>query len=609
LVGREDLDGATSINPYKMTESRIYRKPPTGTLKPYTGAWGKTQAYHLARRAIIGATKKEMDALAGMTFKNAIASIFNVTAADLKPAPPVVYSKYTESYVRVEILPSTTPKTYTLTQLNTIDDPIPVGQTWVTAKYDPNLSGIENRRFSGLKTWWIGQILESKPTILENMVIFWHNHFATEFADVQEPRYLYKQNTVLRKNALGNFKTFVKEITLDSAMLRYLNGDKNIGTAPDENYARELQELFTIGKGVDSKYTEDDVKAAALVLSGWVTAGGNSLPDNNVIASSFVPSRHWDKNKVVQDKKFSAFYGNKIIKGQAGVNGAKEVDELIDMLLANNEAAKFISRKLYNYFVYYDITADVETNVITPMADIFRSSGYNIQTVVEALLSSEHFYDVNAIGCIIKQPIDHYLGTARAFEFLKTMPQLAGHQLELWYRTVGQFIKPLTDMQQNIGDPPNVAGWPAFYQQPMQHEIWVNSATIAVRETSLTNLVSGFNLNLKFDKDTTVAPTSYNTRFDVITWVKNNVSKPADPNVVINELVDFMYANPLTTVQKDVLKKIYLTKNLANDTYWTQAWNDYLATPTDAVKLKIVKDALEGLSKMHLLKLPEMHLA
>ena len=583
-----------------MTASRIHRKPPTGTLKPYTGAWGKAQAYHLARRAIIGATKKEMDALAAMTFKDAIASIFNVTAADLAPAPPVVYAQYTKSY------------NSNLVPLNTIDDPIPAGETWVTAKYEPTLSGIEGKRAAGLKTWWIGQILESKPTILENMVIFWHNHFAIEFQDVQDPRYSYLYNTKLRKNALGNFRTFVKEITLDPAMLRYLNGDRNVATAPDENYGRELQELFAIGKGVDSKYTEDDVKAAALVLSGWVTANANALPNNNVIASTFVPGRHWDKNKLVPDKKFSAFYGNKIIKGQTGMNGAKEVDELIDMLLATNEAAKFICRKLYGYFVYYDINADVETNVITPMADLFRSNGYNIKPVVEALLSSEHFYDVNSIGCIIKQPIDHLLGTVRSFEVLKTMPQVPGHQLELRYRTIEKLIKPLSDMQQNIGDPPNVAGWPAFYQKPMQHEIWVNSATIAPREGALVVLIDGINQVLKYDTipvtPSNPAPT-YTTKIDLIEWVKNNVSKPTDPNVVINELIDFMFASPLSTAQKDVIKKIHLTNNLANDAYWTQAWNDYLATPLDAAKLKIVKNALENLNRAFLFKMPEMHLS
>ncbi len=589
-----------------MTESRIHRKPPTGTLKPYTGAWGKTQAYHLARRAIIGATKKEMDALAGMTFKNAIASIFNVTAADLAPAPPVVYAKYTESYDGIEILPSTTPKTYNYSLTNSVDDPIPVGATWVTAKNEPLLSGIDNRRAAGLKAWWMGKILESKPTILEKIVIFWHNHFATEFVDVQDPRYLYQHNTILRKNALGNFRTFVKDITVDPAMLKYLNGDKNAASAPDENYARELQELFTIGKGPDSKYTEDDVKAAAFVLAGFINTK-TDLPNNNVIAAGYKVSNHV-VGGLAPDKKFSAFYGNKVIKGKTGATGAGEVDELIDMLLATDECAKFISRKLYNYFVYYDISPDVELNVITPMADLFRSSGYNIKTVVEALLSSEHFYDINSIGCMIKQPIDHLLGTARAFEMLKSMPQYPGHQLELWYRTIGQLTGQLASMQQNIGDPPNVAGWPAFYQKPLQHEIWVNSATIAPRENLVANLINGLNLNLKHDTDIKVAPKTYNTRIDIIEWVKNNVSKPTDPNVVINELTDFIFANTLTTAQKDVLKKIHLTKNIA-DSYWTQAWNDYIKKPTDLALEKIVRDSLENLNKAFLFRSAEMHLS
>ena len=573
-----------------MTEQSTYRKPPTGGLKPYSGTWGKAQAYHLARRAMIGATKKEMDTFSGMTMKNAVAALLNVAPADLTPAPPIVYAKYTDSYN------GTMP-------LNTVDDPIPVGDTWVKAKNEPLLMGIDNRRTNSIKAWWTGQILQSKPTVLENMVIFWHNHFATEFGTVNDGRFLYQHNTILRKNALGNLKTFAKDITLDPCMLRFLNGDKNIAKAPDENYGRELQELFTVGKGSGSKYTEDDVKAAARVLTGYVNKPqAKDTANGNDISSLFDATRH-----DTTDKKFSAFYGNKTIKGQTGVNGAKELDDLLDMIFATNEVALFMARKLYIYFVYYDITPQVETDVIEPLAAVLRSNNYDIKPTLEALFSSEHFYDANNMACFIKQPIDHFLGVLRTFEITKYMPVATGNQPELWYRTMDQVVRGLQQMQQNIGDPPNVAGWPAFYQVPSFHELWVNSATLAPRENQLLNLLgNSFNVSLKQGAAGTAKV--YQTKISFLTWIKDNVAKPSDPNDVVKTINEVLFAAQLTQAQLDKYKTDKLLGGKLTDNYWTTAWNDYIAAPTDAAKLKVVTNATNGLLS-EWFRFAEMHLS
>jgi uncharacterized protein (DUF1800 family) len=229
-------------------------------------------------------------------------------------------------------------------------------------------------------------------SIHEKMILFWHNHFSTEADTVRDARYLYKHHSLLRKFALGNFKTFVREMSIDPAMLVYLNGNKNTKTAPDENYGRELQELFTMGKGSDSKYTEDDVKAAAKVLTGYVV-------DALKIDYSFTPSRH-----DTSDKTFSAYYNNTVIKGKSGTDGILELDELINMLFQKEELSKFICRKIYQFFVHYDLNETVEKNVITPLAEIFRKNNFEITPVLSTLFKSQFFYDAQLYGAVIKSP-------------------------------------------------------------------------------------------------------------------------------------------------------------------------------------------------------------
>ena len=149
-----------------------------------------------------------------------------------------------------------------------------------------------------------------------------------------------------------------------------------------------------IGKGPNSKYTEDDVKTAARVLTGWKVDWTKSV-------STFNPNDH-DSS----DKTFSSFYNNKVIKGQTGANGAKEVDDLLDMIFGNAECALHLVRKLYRFFVYHSIDASTETNVISPLAQLLLTSIFDIKPVLLKLLKSEHFYDVLNLGVILKTPLD-----------------------------------------------------------------------------------------------------------------------------------------------------------------------------------------------------------
>ena len=225
--------------------------------------------------------------------------------------------------------------------------------------------------------------------------------------DVGTPNTRYLEIAMLRASALGNFKALVKEVTLAPAMLRYLNGNTNTKANPNENYGRELQELFTIGKGPEiaagnyTNYTEDDVKAAARVLTGW-----RDLRDTRT--AEFRATPHDTANKI-----FSSAYGGATITGRTGADGAKELDDLLDLIFAQAETARYICRKLYRHFVYYVIDDATEKNVIAPMADLLRKGGWEIKPVVALLLKSAHFYDAANIGCYIKTPLDVVVGTFR----------------------------------------------------------------------------------------------------------------------------------------------------------------------------------------------------
>jgi uncharacterized protein (DUF1800 family) len=254
---------------------------------------------------------------------------------------------------------------------------IATGATWVNINTTDG--GINSRRIQSLKNWWMGLMINSDRNIREKMVMFWHNHFATETATIGNGIWSYQNNLVIRTNALGNFKAFVKSITTDPGMLRYLNGYLNTKNAPDENYGRELQELFTVGKGIDGAtqtYSEADVKAAAHLLTGWTIDGTNNV-------AVFNNNKHDTTNKV-----FSAFYNNTVITGRSGATaGALELDDLVNMICDADETALHICRKLYQWFVYYDINAATEAMILCPHYLLYlRANIFLIHSIRAVLL-------------------------------------------------------------------------------------------------------------------------------------------------------------------------------------------------------------------------------
>jgi uncharacterized protein (DUF1800 family) len=540
---------------------------PTRTLSginPYTGPWTTNEVIHLLKRTMFGAKKADVDFFSTMTMSQAVDYLLNVSLAQTQPSPPV--KNYSNSV---------TP--------NDPDLAIAAGQTWINTNTTDG--GVDSARVSSFKNWWMGQMVSQERNILEKMTLFWHNHFATETNTISRAIWCYQNNAILRKNALGNFKNFVREITLDTGMLRYLNGYLNTNTAPDENYGREVQELFTIGKGPDNAsppYSETDVKTVAKVLTGWQI-------NNTTNTSYFTSSRHDATNK-----QFSAFYNNTVITGRTGATaGDLELNDLLSMLFATNDLAMNICRKLYRWFVYYEIDAGIESNVISPLAQIFRTNNYDIKPVLATLFKSQHFFDPLNQGCIIKSPIDIVAGLCR--EFSVVFPD-ATIDYTGAYNTWQSLNSLAISFQQNIGDPPNVAGWAPYYQAPEFHEIWINSDTFPKRNQFTDQmLLTGYTRGGK------------NIRIDPTVFAKT-LPAPGDPNKLISDSIIYLFRLSLTQASMDQLKSDIILGGQTNDLYWTNAWNAWIANPNDTVNANIVKTKLVSLYQ-YLMKLAEYQLA
>lgn len=533
-------------------------------INPYTGPWTTNEVIHLLKRTMFGALKADVDFFSAMTMDQAVDYLLNVSVAQTQPSPPV--------------------KTYAnSTDPADPDNAVAAGQTWVNT--NTNDGNINSQRVASFKNWWMGQIVSQERNILEKMTLFWHNHFSTEADTIGRAIWCYKNNAVLRKNALGDFKQMTREITKDPGMLVYQNGYLNTNAAPDENYARELQELFTVGKGADNAtqaFAEADVKAAAKVLTGWQINGTTNT-------AAFNAARHDSTNK-----QFSSFYSNTIITGRTGAAaGDLELDDLLNMIFSVNDVSMHICRKLYRWFVYYEIDAATEVNVITPLAQIFKSNNYNVKPVLTTLFKSEHFFDVLNQSCFIKNPVDIIAGLCR--EFSVTFPPVATDYTGAY--NTWQLLNALSiSFQQNLGDPPNVAGWPAYYQAPQFHEIWINSDTFPKRNQFTDQmLLAGYTRSGK------------NIKIDPTVFAKT-LPNPGDPNALISDSITYLFRLPLTQASKDQLKRDIILSGQTSDFYWTNAWNAFIANPNDMTNATIVRTRLRDLYQ-YLMKLAEYQLA
>lgn len=552
--GEYDIQQDEIFKKYANKSLPLNKKKTRAGLTAYTGAWGVKQQKHLLRRTMFGVKQADFSAIASLTPSAAVDYMLNNPPT--APAPPV--NNYENSYA----------------------DPtsVPPGATWVNATYGDGTVNY-HRRLS-LKSWWMSNIVNQNTSIMEKMILFMSNSFPIELTAAPSTVAAYNYVQLIRTHALGNLKTFIKELSKDGAMLKYLNGHYNTKNSPDENYARELQELFTVGKGT-VQFTEADVKAAAKILTGWRV-------DNNTAVVSFDPLQHDDLNK-----QFSGYYNSQIINGLSGANGANELDNLVDMIFTQDQdIAKYYARKIYRFFVYYDIDANIETTIINGLAQTLINNNWNVKPMIAQLLKSDHFFDTLSMDCFISTPIDFYAGTFRTLGSSVSTSLTIEDQYKSYYK----IVQYASNAAQNLGDPPSVSGWPAFHQTPHYHEMWINSDTLPKRLETTDYLLT--------TNGAYVSPTA-RLKYDVMEFA-NSLSNPGDPDFVINYAVEYLLGLTLTQTTKDYYKSILLAGQSSNF-YWTNAWNDYAGSPTNTTYLGIVRSRLQQMLT-EMLRLAEHHL-
>ncbi len=524
--------------------------PPGGEgLEKYSGEWNFETAAHLYRRSTFGADHQQIKEAADKSLEIVIDELFMELPL---PSEPINFAFE--------------------------DDPeVPIGESWINKPYFGRDNDQQNAqqqfgsRVASLRAWELKTILESGLNIRGKMTLFWHNHFVIQLSVVRDPNFVFKYINTLRVNALGNFKDLAALITVDPAMLRYLNGNQNNRNAPNENYAREFFELFTIGKGAlagpsdYSTFTEDDVVAAAKVFTGWRDVGYRTT-DGTPAGSRYVNFLHDNSSK-----QFSHRFNNTIISNQA----EGEYLSLVDLVFEQEEVSKFISRKLYRWFVYYDINDDVEAQIIEPMVALLRESNYDVAPVIKTLLSSAHFYNICSVGPMVKNPLD----------FFSSM--IIQHQLRFppnnlfQYNLIARLVNIFENLEMVYFEPPNVAGWKPYYQEPQFYRIWINAVTLTNRQNITNLIVSG---NVAFgDYILTIDLLEYISKFD----------NPYDPNELIYEIARYIFPNSITEIQKDFLKEILIPG--LPDFEWTVEYGDYVVDPENEDKRRSVLTKLRAL--------------
>ncbi|MBT9187290.1 DUF1800 domain-containing protein [Zobellia russellii] len=389
----------------------------TAPLAPYTTPLDRNRAAHLYRRLGFSASTETIDQAVGSTAETIVNTLMN-QAQSAALIPPPEWADWNGS--------------------NYPEDDTQRNQLKRTQETDFSLAYAKDLLNNNLR---------------DRMSFFWSNHFVTELDIYECTPYLYYYVNCLQRNALGNFKTFVSEIGLTDAMLYYLDGVYNNGYNPNENYARELYELFTLGEG--NNYTEEDIIETARALSGYVERG-----EMGCEKVTFDAERHDSDSKT--------------IFGQAGNWG---YDDVIDILFEQrpNEIAEFICRKLYEFFVHPDSqdNAGNAQTIISGMATTFIANDFEIAPVLSQLFKSQHFFDDEAIGVIIKSPFDFYFNLLKESSFSYDDTVLAS------------LINYSGLLSQRMFDPFDVAGW-------QRNRSWINTNFMIGRWLTIETILEDF---------------------------------------------------------------------------------------------------------------------
>lgn len=432
----------------------------------------------------------------------------------------------------------------------------------------------------------IAQIWAEGTSVMQQLILFWHNHFG--ISDIIEHKQEYIHLNLLQNFAWGNVKELIKKITIDPAMLRFLNGRENVAGAPNENYARELLELFTVGKGQlagpgdYTTFTEQDVAALARALTGWRDTGFYTLDANEPISVIFDEQTH-DKG----EKRLSGRFNNEIIHNSENI----EYEKVIEIIFEQPAVALHICRKLYRWFVHYRLTETVEQQVIEPMAALLQESNYEIRPVLETLFRSSHFYQMAALGPKIKNPIEFMIGALKQWEV--AMPD----DLVARYQICHYLFETAALMQMELLKPPGVAGWKAYYQSPQFYRSWINAATLQYRKQFITLLTSGRGIAAPENSGVSVSVSPV----EIVQMFENS----DDADNLIQNLSEFLFLFPPEAKQLLQLKELLLDG--LPETEWSKNCLAFLKNPENQTLVNTIGKRLRRLLD-GMMNMPEYYL-
>jgi len=530
---------------------QINIQDPMPALAPYTQPLTEETAAHLLRRATFGPSALDVSTFVGLSAGQALDILLQPT---VPPSPPLNKS---------------------------------TGEIWTNPAPPPGSLGDSERR-EELLGWWLDAMYRQPLSLTERMIWFYHTHFPTIESRLNHSAALYYQLAFFRHYALGNYKDLTRSMCIDNAMLVHLDGTLNEAGAPQENFAREFFELFTVGKGEQlspdnyTTFTEQDVQAATRVLTGW----GTDFTFTTADAVTGIPTGKVKANGQGQafkhdsgTKQFSAAFGNTLIQpgslqgSLVSVAGMyEELDAFIQMVFSSVHTARHFIRKLYRFFVYYRITPDVETNVIVPLAQQFMNEQFEVSGVLRTLLTCNHFYDADdAItqndvrGALIKSPVEVTLGTLRSLEI--SMPTMAPGNLNIYYSAWSTSVyKALDGQGLPVYEPYDVAGYDPYYQFPGYNRLWITPNNLAMRYKMSENLMAGVN-----DMDGNLL-----FRFDPVAFVQQRISNPADPDLLVSGLIKLMIPVTLSNERYQFFRDNVLLDTLSAFNWgieWTQFVN------------------------------------
>ena len=313
---------------------------------------------------------------------------------------------------------------------------------------------------SDLQQWWVGHMLTTPTPFAERMTLFWHGHFTSDYRKTADDTFMYWQNLTWRRMAMTDLRSMLMQVTTDPAMLRYLDLATSTGQSPNENYSRELMELFTMGAG---NYTETDVRESAKALAGW------TLPQPDSVATVVVDRANNVTRKlpVYSTQKTGVFNPRRAYKGSVtylGKTGTLDTQGVIDRILAQPATAPFIANKVAQHFV----TSRPAAAYVKNLGDTFRRSKYDMKSLMRAVFTSPEFTAAQSYRSLIKSPTEFMVHAARVLGLTQAPKLIVGSG---------------SGMGQSLFDPPDVNGWP-------NNESWISSNTVVERVNFVTRALT-----------------------------------------------------------------------------------------------------------------------